>query len=118
MTKEPVTGNIFGGLPADVSKEVFEDILRAPSVRIERIISRGHASPERGWYDQEENEWVMVLEGSGAILFEDGNRVVLNRGDYLHIPAHARHKVLWTDKESLTIWLAVFYGRSVDPCAG
>jgi cupin 2 domain-containing protein len=104
-----MTGNIFDGLPADVPDEVFEDILRTPLVRIERIISKGHASPEAGWYDQDENEWVLVLEGSGSILFEDGRQVVLNKGDYLHIPAHARHKVLWTDKEGLTIWLAVFY---------
>jgi len=104
-----MTGNIFDALPADASTEVFEEILRTPHVRIERILSRGHSSPEVGWYDQDENEWVLVLNGSGAILFEDGRKVVLNKGDYLHIPAHSRHRVVWTDKESLTIWLAVFY---------
>jgi cupin 2 domain-containing protein len=104
-----MTGNIFDGLPADVPNEMFEDILRTPLVRIERIISKGAASPETGWYDQDENEWVLVLEGSGSILFEDGRQLVLSKGDYLHIPAHARHKVLWTDKDGLTIWLAVFY---------
>jgi len=104
-----MTGNIFGGLPADLSKEIFEDIVRTASVRIERIISRGHASPEVGWYDQDENEWVIVLEGSGSILFEDGTQTVLHRGDYLHIPAHVKHKVLWTDREAVTIWFAVFY---------
>ncbi|MEZ4601192.1 MAG: cupin domain-containing protein [Syntrophotaleaceae bacterium] len=69
----------------------------------------GHASPAQGWYDQDENEWVIVLEGSGSILFEDGRQVVLNRGDHLYIPAHARHKVLWTEKHKPTIWLAVFF---------
>jgi cupin 2 domain-containing protein len=52
---------------------------------------------------------VIILEGSGAVLFEDGRQIVLNKGDYLNISAHARHKVLWTDPLALTIWLAVFY---------
>jgi cupin 2 domain-containing protein len=110
-----MTINIFDALPADISKEVFEDIVRTPHVRIERILSKGHASPEVGWYDQDENEWVIVLEGAGSILFEDGRQVVLHKGDYLNIPAHARHKVLWTDPEGVTIWLAVFYGHADSP---
>jgi cupin 2 domain-containing protein len=104
-----MTSNIFDALPEDLLKEVLEDIIRTPNMRIERIVSKGHASPEAGWYDQEENEWVIVLEGSGAVLFEDGRQIVLNKGDYLNISAHARHKVLWTDPLALTIWLAVFY---------
>ncbi len=110
-----MTYNIFDAMPTDAANEVFEDIVRTPHVRIERIISKGHASPEVGWYDQEENEWVIVLQGAGAILFEDGRQVVLNKGDYLNIPAHSKHKVLWTDKEGLTIWLAVFYGQADSP---
>lgn len=112
-----LTGNIFDALPAEVSNEIFEDIVRTAHVRIERIISQGHSSPEVGWYDQDENEWVMVLEGAGSILFEDGRQVVLNKGDYLNIPAHCKHKVLWTDKERVTIWLAVFYGQADSPDA-
>jgi cupin 2 domain-containing protein len=104
-----MTENIFDALPGDLSDEVFEDILRTPNLRIERIVSQGQASPEVGWYDQEESEWVIVLEGSAAILFEEGRQVVLNKGDYLNIPSHSRHKVLWTDQKGLTIWLAVFY---------
>jgi cupin 2 domain-containing protein len=104
-----MTANIFDGLPENLSNEVFEDIVRTPNMRIERIVSQGNASPEAGWYDQEENEWVIVLEGSAAILFEDGRQVVLKKGDHLNIPTHARHKVLWTDPRGLTIWLAVFY---------
>lgn len=112
-----MTGNIFNALPADLSNEIFEDIVRTPHVRIERVISKGHSSPEVGWYDQNENEWVIVLEGSGSILFEDGRQVVLNKGDYLNIPAHSKHKVLGTDKEVVTIWLAIFYGQSGSPDA-
>ncbi|MFY9326410.1 MAG: cupin, partial [Georgfuchsia sp.] len=64
-------------LPALPEKEVFEELLRADNVRIERIVSKGHTSPEQGWYDQIENEWVIVLEGSGKVLFEDGSCVLL-----------------------------------------
>jgi cupin 2 domain-containing protein len=104
-----MTANIFDVLPEDLPEEIFEDIIRTSNMRIERIVSKGRGSPEAGWYDQEENEWVIVLEGSGAVLFEDGRQIVLNKGDYLNIPAHAKHKVLWTDPRGLTIWLAVFY---------
>lgn len=68
-----------------------------------------HTSPALGWYDQDENEWVMVIEGSGTIEFDDGVSVTLDRGDYLNIPAHRKHKVSWTDPSRVTIWLAVFY---------
>lgn len=101
--------NIFESLPVDVSKETFEDIVRTPNVRIERIVSKGHSSPAEGWYDQDENEWVIVLKGSGSILFDDGREVVLNKGDYIGIPAHAKHKVIRTDRDDVTVWLAVFY---------
>ena len=101
--------NIFSPLPEDLSQEVVEDLVRSASVRIERIVSHGHTSPESGWYDQDESEWVIVLDGSGSILFENGDEVVLHAGDYINIPARTKHKVLWTDREKPTIWLAVFY---------
>ncbi len=103
-------GNIFSLLPEKLEHELFEELLCDKNVRIERIVSQGHTSPENGWYDQEKNEWVVVLEGSGSILFETGTEVTLKKGDYLNIPAHARHKVVWTDPDGLTIWLAIHYG--------
>jgi cupin 2 domain-containing protein len=101
--------NIFKSLPTHVDTEVFDELLRDKNIRIERIVSKGHSSPETGWYDQEDNEWVLVVQGAGTILFEDGREVTLRQGDYLHIPAHARHKVSWTDPAKETIWLAVHY---------
>ncbi|MDX1587780.1 MAG: cupin domain-containing protein [Oleiphilaceae bacterium] len=101
--------NLLSSLPASLDQEVFESVLEADGVRIERILSRGHASPETGWYDQSENEWVLVLEGAGTLLFEDGREVPLQRGEHCRIPAHARHRVIWTDPERVTVWLAVFY---------
>ena len=102
-------GNIFDLLPSTLEREAFRDLVRHEHVRIERILSKGHTSPDEGWYDQDENEWVIVLEGSGCILFEEGTEVRLNTGDYLNIPAHSKHKVKWTDPDNVTVWLAVFY---------
>jgi cupin 2 domain-containing protein len=78
-------------------------------VRIERIVSRGHSSPETGWYDQEQNEWVVVLRGAASVVFEDGRSIDLKEGDFLDIPAHSRHRVDWTDPKAATVWLAVHY---------
>lgn len=104
-----MTGNIFASLPDELEQESFAELLRDTTIRIERILSKGHTSPASGWYDQEDNEWVLVLEGAGTILFADGRQVMLNKGDFLHIPAHVQHKVAWTDPDRLTIWLAVHY---------
>ena len=101
--------NIFDSLPKDLSEEVFEDIVNSNSVRIERIVSKGHSSPENGWYDQDENEWVMVVKGRATLQFEDGSICELSAGDYVNIPAHIKHKVAWTTPDEVTVWLAVFY---------
>ena len=101
--------NIFKSLPTYVDTEAFDELLRDKNIRIERIVSKGHSSPETGWYDQEDNEWVLVVQGAGTILFEDGREVTLQQGDHLHIPAHIKHKVSWTDPAKETIWLAVHY---------
>jgi len=87
--------NIFDSIPQNLGVEVFEDILKSPNLRIERIISKGQSSPEVGWYDQEESEWVIVLEGRAVLEFEEGGAVTLGKGDYLNIPAHSKHKVNW-----------------------
>lgn len=101
--------NIFKLIPTTLDSEAFEEIIRTKTVRIERILSQGHASPEAGWYDQDESEWVMVLQGQGRLLFADGSEVDLGAGDHLNIPAHCKHRVVWTDPEQVTVWLAVFY---------
>ncbi len=101
--------NIFQEIPDELGAEVFEDIVSSDGIRVERIISKGHTSPETGWYDQNENEWVMVLEGSGTLMFEGGGEVTLSKGDHINIPKNTKHKVTWTDPDNITIWLAVFY---------
>ena len=101
--------NLFSLPPARSADETFEDVLRHDRVRIERIVSRGHTSPATGWYDQDQNEWVLVLEGAGTIAFEDQSEHRLGKGDHLLIPAHTRHRVTWTDPDQPTLWLAVHF---------
>ncbi|WP_237134779.1 cupin domain-containing protein [Pseudohongiella sp. O18] len=101
--------NLFARVPDGTDAEQFDEILNTPAVRIERIVSRGHTSPTEGWYDQDEHEWVMVLQGSAILAFENSPDVRLAAGDYINIPAHCRHRVAWTDPEHNTVWLAVFY---------
>lgn len=107
--KQMSMNNIFASIPERIQEELFEDLLKTDHIRIERILSRGQTSPAKGWYDQAENEWVMVLEGSGVIQFKDGREITLNKGDFCHIPAHERHRVAWTDPGRVTVWLAVFF---------
>lgn len=101
--------NVFESISGEVKQELCENIVSSRDVRVERIISKGHTSPKSGWYDQDKNEWVMILKGSGTLVFENGEDVQLNPGDYMTIPKNTKHKVSWTDPESITIWLAVFY---------
>ncbi|AMF92611.1 cupin domain-containing protein [Vibrio fluvialis] len=101
--------NLFETIPAELLNEQFTDLLRHHHVRIERILSKGHTSPESGWYDQDEHEWVLVLQGCGTVEFDNGESTTLNVGDYLNIPAHTRHKVCYTSPDQVTLWLAVFY---------
>jgi len=101
--------NIFEAIPEDVKDEKFELLVESGRVRIERIISKGHTSPESGWYDQEQNEWVLVLRGKAVLAFEDEASITLQEGDFVDIPAHKKHKVEWTAPDIETLWLAVHY---------
>ena len=102
-------GNLLSAIPAKLSDEVFEVLAGNDSLKIERIISKGHTSPESGWYDQQSSEWVMVVQGSAKIEFENGPVVSLGEGDYVDIPAHLRHRVIETSTDPETIWLAIHY---------
>jgi cupin 2 domain-containing protein len=85
-----------------------QTILRGDGVRIERIVSHGHRSPDGFWYDQAEREWVLLISGRARLRFEGEEAIELSPGDYVDIPAHRRHRVEWTEPNAATIWLAVF----------
>ena len=100
--------NIFTEPPCELPEELFTKLLQAPGIRIERIVSQGHCSPDGFWYDQDQAEWVLVLKGAARIQFED--RVLqLRPGDFVNISAHQKHRVAWTTPDEPTIWLAVHY---------
>jgi cupin 2 domain-containing protein len=104
------SSNLLGGIPTELPDELTEILVTRDALRIERIVSRGHSSPADFWYDQEENEWVLVLSGKARLRFaEAGELIELGAGDFLTIPAHSRHRVEWTDPNQDTIWLAIFY---------
>ena len=103
--------NIFSESPELTIDEIFEILLRTDHFKIERIISSGQATPPGKWNDQDMNEWVILLSGSAGLLIEGERDVcVMHPGDYIHIPAHQRHRVEWTDPEQKTVWLALHYG--------
>lgn len=101
--------NLFADVPGFLPDELTETLASSQSVRIERIVSKGHASPEDFWYDQEQNEFVIVLKGEGKVLYDTGESFDLRPGDWLDIPAHQRHRVVYTMPDGDTVWLAVFY---------
>jgi len=103
--------NLFSPLPSKLLVELAATVIRSKHVRIERIVSTGHASPKDFWYDQEEAEWVVVLKGEAKLLFDGETQPLhLKSGDHVSIPAHRRHRVEWTTPKEPTVWLAVFYG--------
>ncbi|MES0328384.1 MAG: cupin domain-containing protein [Gammaproteobacteria bacterium] len=101
--------NIFDAIPENLEIEVFEQLTGSEDVKIERIISKGHTSPDSGWHDQNKNEWVIVLRGSAILSFENEPSIKLKVGDFVNIAAHKKHKVEWTEPDTETIWLAVHY---------
>lgn len=102
--------SLLQDIPDELPVELVDTLCVADNVVIERIVSRGHASPEDFWYDQEKNEFVLVVQGSAGLEMENkADIVALNAGDFYFIPARARHRVAWTDSRGDTIWLAVYY---------
>ncbi len=99
--------NLLRELPNAASEEVFESLLQRPGLKLERIISLGQITPEGAWYDQDQDEWVMVLAGAARLEVEGEGETDLVPGDALLLPAHCRHRVSWTDPLRPTIWLAL-----------
>ena len=100
--------NLFSNIPSNLPAELIETLIQSDGVRVERIVSHGHASPEGFWYDQYEHEWVVVLQGAARLQLED-KTIELGPGDYINLPAHTKHRVEWTTLDQPTIWLAIFY---------
>ena len=104
--------NLFAAMPTSLPTELFETLLETPSLRIERIISQGHTTASEDWYDQSQNEWVVLLQGAARLQFEDEPHLrELKPGDYINIASGVRHRVAWTAPDETTLWLAIHYGN-------
>jgi len=101
--------NFLRDLATDTSDELVQTILTAGEMRIERIVSHGHASPEGFWYDQDENEWVLLLQGAARLRIEGEEPLEMTAGSFINIPARQKHRVEWTHAEQKTIWLAIHH---------
>jgi cupin 2 domain-containing protein len=99
--------NIFSSVGENSTGEDFATLFQNSSLTIRRIVSHSHGSPEGFWYDQGEDEWVMVLRGEANLEFAGGEVVEMKEGDYLMIPRRVKHRVGGTSSE--TIWLAVHF---------
>ncbi len=104
-----IIGNLFRQLPADLNEEFFETLVESDQVKVERIVSMGHCSPADFWFDQPQNEWVVLLTGAAIVQVEGRDDQHLEPGSYVNLPAHTRHRVAWTKPGTETVWLAVFY---------
>lgn len=95
----------------------METLIQTGSLRLERIVSTGQATPPGEWFDQDRDEWVALLSGSAGLLFEGEDRArILRPGDYVLIPARVRHRVEWTEQGAETVWLALhFISSSAKP---
>lgn len=106
-------GNLLQNLPDAREGEVTDVLLQTPTLRLERIVSHGQASPHGFWYDQAEGEWVCVLQGAGQLILLDPEETIdLRPGDYVWLAPHRRHRVAWTAPDQPTVWLAVFITSS------
>ena len=102
--------NLLSDIPDALHDELLETLLEADSIRVERIVSHGHSSPEGFWYDQEQHEWVVVLKGAASLRFEGNDKTLeMKPGDFVNIPAHKQHRVEWTTPDETTVWLVVHY---------
>jgi cupin 2 domain-containing protein len=88
-------------------REYVQTIQDTPNTTIERIISWGHTTPDGEWYDQDRDEWVVLLQGHATLIYSDGGKTHLQSGDYLLLPAHCRHRVTATSTDPPCIWLAI-----------
>jgi cupin 2 domain-containing protein len=104
-------GSLKTGLPGrPLADELTETLCQSPGIRIERIVSTGQVTPEGRWYDQDADEFVLVVAGAARLLIEgEAQERELAAGDWLLLPAHCRHRVTWTEADPPTVWLAIHF---------
>lgn len=112
----PPTLNLLSILSPSGADEAIETLLKGNGLRVQRIVSCGHASPAGFWYDQQEAEWVLVMSGRARLTIEGETKDrELGPGDSVFLPAHCRHRVAWTEPGEQTVWLAIFVDPRLSP---
>ena len=102
--------NLFSNIPESFPEEIFETLLENNRFKLERILSSGQSTPNGKWFDQEKDEWIVLIKGKAGLRFGNESEVIeLTPGDHLMIPAHKKHRVEWTDRTQKTVWLALHY---------
>ncbi len=108
--KPPVVSKLLGPCATRPQQELFERVVEGDGFVLERIVSFGHVTAPGSWYDQDRDEWVLLLSGGARLSFEDADAGVdLVPGDAVLIPAHQRHRVDWTRPDCETVWLALHF---------
>lgn len=100
------SANLFDAIPGSLPEELETLLAEGRQFRLKRIVSRGHTTD---WYDQDEDEWVMLVRGAAELEFDGGSTLRLGAGDYVFIPARKKHRVSWTDAEQNAVWLALYF---------
>lgn len=104
--------NLLSGECPAAGQERVSLLLELPGLRLERIHSCEASSPAGFWYDQQDWEWVCLLQGSARLRFETEQAARdLNRGDTVLIAPHQRHRLEASDPAPGTIWLALFWPK-------
>lgn len=105
-----VVHDLFSSIPSSLPEELVDEIVTGNGFRVERIVSKGHASPDGFWYDQEEHEWVLLAKGAAKLRIDGVDQPIeLFPGMHINLPAHLKHRVEWTKEDEETVWLAIFY---------
>ncbi len=102
-------GNIFsfGGADDSGKPEFFETLLKFSGTgRVERIYSEPYSDGQ--WYDQDEDEFVLLLSGESVLEFADSSKLELGAGDWLVIDRRTAHRVVRTSDNPRCVWLTVF----------
>jgi len=103
----PPVSNIFERAPSGEGREELITLLETPGFRLEHIFSNGHATAMDHWYDQQQPEWVALLEGTARLRFEGDGMLELKAGDSILIPARSKHRVESCSREAR--WLALHF---------
>lgn len=109
-TTTATTGSLLQAIETDFDEELFHTLLTGKEFRLVRIVSNGQSTPAGQWLDQDDDEWVVLLKGAAMVRIEGEDKArALTPGDWLHLPAHCRHRVEWTAPDQPTVWLALHH---------